>query len=397
MHSSGGPIKPSDNLMKKICHVTTVDISVRFLLLNQLCFLQQKGMQVHVACSDGEWLTQVEAEGIVVHRVTMKREIAPIADILGLFSLYRIFRRERFDLVHVHTPKASLLGAIAARLARVRHVVYTIHGFYFHDSMGRFQRLFYIFWEKIIALSVDAALSQNRADIDTALEEGIYRAEKIDFLGNGIDVQRFTLSSSKDDSLREIRRSLGIPERSRVVGIVARLVREKGFLELFKAVKILALEFPDIYLIVVGPRDDAKQDALTSGIAREMGIEGKVLFTGMRLDLPDLYSAMDVFVLPSHREGFPRVIMEASSMGLPVVATDIRGCREAVEDGKTGILVPVGDPEALASGIARILREPRLARDLGGAGRRKAVDDFDEGRVFRTVWKTYELLMGATG
>ncbi|MEW6719236.1 MAG: glycosyltransferase family 4 protein [Thermodesulfobacteriota bacterium] len=375
----------------KICHVATVDLSARFLLLNQMCYLRGKGMRVHVACSDGKWLPEVEAAGIVVHRVEMKRAVAPFSDLSSLLSLYRLFRRERFDLVHLHTPKASLLGALAARMAGVSRLVYTIHGFYLRDGMGRLRREFFLFWERVIASRVHAALSQNRADIETAREAGLYAGKEIRFLGNGIDVARFSPSPTLREGRAAVRRSLGIPPGCRVVGIVARLVREKGILDLFDAVTILSKDFPDVRLLVVGP-EEAKDDAVSPREAAERWVADRVVFTGMRLDLPELYSAMDVFALPSYREGFPRTVMEASSMGLPVVATDIRGCREAVADGRTGILVPAGDAKRLAEGIGRILGDAALARAMGEAGRRKALNEFDERSVFRTVLETYRSL-----
>lgn len=381
----------------KICHITTVDLSVRFLLLNQLRYLQDKGMQVHVACSDGEWLPQVEAEGITAHRIEMKRFIAPASDLSALFSLYRLFRRERFDIVHLHTPKASLLGAIAAKLSGVSRVVYTIHGFYIRDGMARFQREFYLFWERVIASCVDVALSQNRSDVNTAKREGLYQKKKILFLGNGIDVARFSPSDRLQEVRMKIRRSLGLPQECHVVGIVARLVREKGLHELLEAVKMLSRDFPDIRLLVIGPRDETKTDGLSPHAAMEFGVADRVVFTGMRIDLPELYSTMDVFALPSYREGFPRTLMEASSMGLPVVASDIRGCREAVEDGITGILVPVRDAKRLAEGIGRILGDPAMATSMGEAGRRKALFEFDERSVFGTVYETYRSLGVAAG
>lgn len=381
----------------KICHVTTVDLSVRFLLLNQLRYLQEKGMRVHVACSDGEWLPQVEAEGIIAHRIEMKRFIAPASDLSALFSLYRLFRRERFDIVHLHTPKASLLGAIAAKLAGVSRVAYTIHGFYIRDGMARIQREFYLFWERVIASCADVALSQNRSDVNTAKREGLYRKKKILFLGNGIDVARFSPSVRLQEDRLNIRRSLGLPQDCHVVGIVARLVREKGLHELLEAVKMLSRDFPDIRLLVIGPLDETKTDGLSPHAALEYGVADRVVFTGMRLDLPELYSTMDVFALPSYREGFPRTLMEASSMGLPVVASDIRGCREAVEDGRTGILVPVRDAKRLAEGIGRILGDPAMAISMGEAGRLKALSEFDEKSVFGTVYETYRSLGVAAG
>ena len=378
--------------LSKICHVATVDISIRFLLLNQLLFLKEKGLQIHVACSDGKWLEEIEGHGIVVHRIEMRRSISPHMDLFSLFSLVRLFRREKFSLVHLHTPKASLLGAIAAKLSGVPKVVYTIHGFYFHDGMKWPARSFFVFWEKIISMCVDSALSQNRADVGTAINSGLYREGKISFLGNGIDIVRFDPEKVSTDQRLRTRRSFGISGTCPVVGVVARLVREKGLLDLFESIVMLKREFPNVHLLLVGPADGKRKDGIAQDTAAYFGLKEDITFTGMRLDLPELLSIMDVFVLPSYREGFPRALMEASSMRLPVVATDIRGCREAVEDGVTGLLVPVGDPKGLAAGIAAILRDRAFAERLGNAGRRKALSDFDELAVFRKAYETYQRL-----
>ena len=323
----------------------------------------------------------------------MTRSFTPWADLVSLWRLYRVMRRERFTIVHTHTPKPGLLGQLAARFARVPIVVNTLHGFYFHDGTRPAKRRFYILTEKIAARCSDVILSQNSEDIQTAIKEKICQPEQICFLGNGIDVRRFDRTKIAPQVLEEKRRELGISEGAPVVGFVGRLVAEKGILELMEAARLILEQIPDVRFLLIGPIDYEKADALTPQTAQEYGIAQACIFAGMRQDMPELYALMDVFVLPSHREGFPRSPMEASAMGVPCVLTNIRGCREAVEPERNGKLVPLRNVEALAEAILELLNDPEKAHRLGAEGRVMAEESFDEQRVFEKVKEHYRCLL----
>jgi glycosyltransferase involved in cell wall biosynthesis len=193
-----------------------------------------------------------------------------------------------------------------------------------------------------------------------------------------------------------VRLELGIADGEWVVGFVGRLVAEKGLLELFAAMAKIRGRAP-VRLLLVGGDDPEKPDGIGLAEARRLGIADLCTFAGVRQDMPAVYGAMDVFVLPSHREGFPRAPMEASAMGVPCVVTDIRGCRQVVTSGRNGFLVPVNSPAALAEAVLRILQDDALARRLGSEGRRRALAEFDERRVFATVLAEYERLLQAKG
>jgi len=376
-----------------IAHVCTVDMSLRYLLLNQLRFLKARGYRVLGVSNPGKDVAVVEAAGIKHIAVPMTRRFSPAKDLNALLDLTRTFQRERVDIVHTHNPKPGLLGQLAARLAGVPVVVNTIHGFYFHDHMRPLPRRFYILMEQLAAAQSDHILSQNPEDIVTAIEEHIAPAERLEPLGNGIDLHRFDPSTISRDVIRVTREGLGLAADDVVVGFVGRLVEEKGLRELFEAVRSLRAKHPRLRLLIVGPPDPEKADNLDEGAAVAAGIDDITVFAGLRHDLPELYAAMDVFVLPSHREGFPRSPMEAAAMAVPVVATDIRGCRETVVDGSTGVLVPVRDPSALAQAIdSYLVDEPRRLRH-GKAGNALAAVRFDEQLVFERVAATYERLL----
>jgi glycosyltransferase involved in cell wall biosynthesis len=377
----------------RVAHVTTVDLSLRYLLLNQLRRIQDEGYEVFGVSAPGPDVAAVEASGIPHFSVPMTRRFTPLADLRALWSLIRLMRRERFDVVHTHTPKAGLLGQLAARISGVPVVVNTLHGFYFHDDMKPAPRRFYIWMERIAARCSDTILSQNTEDMSTALKERIAGPELIKWLGNGIDLDRFDRRNLSDQALDALRKEIGLEPDALVVGFVGRLVEEKGILELLEAAQKVLDVFPNARFLIVGPYDEEKPDALRPDVAERYGVSEQCRFLGMRHDLPELYALMDVFVLPSHREGFPRTAMEASAMGVPAVVTDIRGCREAVEHGINGLLFPVHDSEALARAIVDLLHDEVRRAEMGAAGRRLAEDRFDEQKVFDRVLREYETLL----
>lgn len=381
----------------RVAHISTVDMSLRYMLLNQMLYLRQAGYDVSGICAPGPETAAVEQAGIRYFPAAMTRNFTPLADLRALWQLYRIIRRERFTIVHTHTPKAGLLGQIAARLAGTPVVINTVHGFYFHDRMPPFWRRFYIALETLAALCSDTIFSQNREDIDTAVRERIAPARKLKYLGNGFDIAAFERAPVDAETLAAKRRELGLDPTAPVVGFVGRLVAEKGILELLAAGRSILAHFPNARFLIVGPLDPDKPDSLSPAAARDYGLDSACLFTGRRDDMPQLYALMDVLVLPSHREGFPRTPMEASLMGVPAVVTDVRGCREAVEHGRNGLVVPFGDVPALGAAIVRILADPALARRLGAGGREMARERFDERRVFQTVRDEYARLLLARG
>ncbi len=384
----------------KVGHITTIDMSLRYLLLNQLQSLQEAGYQITGVSSSGPDVPLIEAAGIPHVAVPISRNLTPLADLVSLLRLYRLMRQHNFTIVHTHNPKPGLLGQIAARMARTPIVINTLHGLYLHDAMHPAVRRFYITLEKIAARCSDAILSQNKEDMETALREQICPPERIRHLGNGIDLDRFNPSRVSEAEIRHKRLELGVAADEVVVGYVGRLAaRRKGIADLMTAGQLLIARHPKTRFLIVGAADPGKSDAVEPSYAARYGLAQHCLFPGYLPNeiLPAFYGLMDVFVLPSLYEGFPRAIMEASAMGVPVVATDVKGNREAVQDGITGFLVPYGHPQQLAAAIDRILGDPDLARQLGEAGRRLAVERFDERSVFATVRAEYVRLLQEKG
>lgn len=383
--------------MTRVAHICTVDLSLRYLLLNQLRYLQEHGFDVVGVSNAGPDVRYLEEHGVPHIAVPMTRNFTPFADLKALQGLEQVIKRERFDIVHTHNPKPGLIGQLAARMAGAPVVVNTLHGFYFHEHMRPLPRRFYILMEQIAAAQSDVILSQNPEDVVTAVRERICPQQGISHLGNGIDLVRFSRERLSDDEQGRLRAELGLKRGEPVVGFVGRLVEEKGILELLEAMRAIRAQVPDVRLLVIGPLDSEKSDALTPDVAGRYGLEGACVFTGMRQDMPELYALMDVFVLPSHREGFPRSPMEAAAMEVPSVVTDIRGCRETVVEGETGHFVPLKAPDAIARAVLSLLSDPEGRARAGRAARTLAEKKFDERHVFRTVLSHYVRLLDARG
>ena len=376
----------------KICYVASADIALKFLLLNHLKFLKGIGYDVHAVCSEGKWVDDIRKEGIKVKTIKLKRKISTLYDVVSFLKLYLFFRKEKFCIVHTHTPKPGLLGQAAARLAGTPIVVNTIHGFYFSEKSSFLRRWFFTKTEKIAALFSDAVFFVNRQNTETAQKEKICSAEKIKYMGNGIDLERFNAGRFSDDYLDKKKRELGIGSKSKVVGIIGRLVEEKGYLDLFRAAAIVLKNNFDMIVLAIGPEDPFKKDAFNKNIVKDFNIEKNVIFLGERADVDELYPIMDIFVLPSYREGMPYSVLEASASGRPIIATDIWGLREAVENGKTGILIPVKNPVILAEKIIFLLKNEEAARKMGQAARIKSEKDFDERQIFNKILEEYKKL-----
>ncbi|MDX1412680.1 MAG: glycosyltransferase family 4 protein [Candidatus Promineifilaceae bacterium] len=376
----------------KIAYITTIDMSLHYLLLNQLLDLQKEGFEVFGISTYGEHVPVIESNGIHHITVPISRNFSPLADLLSLLRLYRVLRRERFSLVHTHTPKPGLIGQLAARLAFVPVVFNTIHGYYFHENTPRFQRLFYKSIEKFAARLSSLVFFVNQEDMEIAKSEKICSDDKMKLLGPGgigIDISRLNRESVSSACIEKIRNTLDIQKDTPVVGFVGRLVQEKGVLELLQAARIVHNSIPEVHFLIIGPIDEEKSDAVSPEMAEQYGVSEFCIFTGVRHDIPNLMALMNVLVLPSHREGFPVVPMEASAMGIPCVVTDIRGCREAVEHNRNGLLVPLGNVEALAAAIEKLLCDKKLAQRMGSEGRKMAEKRFNEQIVFANVKNEY--------
>jgi glycosyltransferase involved in cell wall biosynthesis len=372
--------------MTRLLHVTTTDVSLELLLGPQLRAFRDSGYEVHTASAPGPFVPGLVAAGIGHHPLRhATRAFALSRDAAASAELYRLFRRLRPDIVHTHNPKPGVYGRLAARAAGVPLVVNTQHGLYAQPTDRPVRRLPVYALECLAAACSDVELVQNPEDLETLARLGVSRT-KLRLLGNGVDLDRFR--PQPEWLRRQVRTELGIAEDQVVIGAVGRLVWEKGYAELFAAARNLLARRSDVTVVVAGPFDADKGDPLTPGDVAAAQAAG-VRFLGHREDPERLYAAFDLYVLASHREGFPRSAMEAAASGLPIVATDIRGCREVVEHGRTGVLVPVRDSASLDAALDRLAGDAATRRRLGAAAAAKARDEFDQRDVIGRTLEAY--------
>jgi len=377
---------------KRLIHVTTVDMSLVLLLGPQLRAFADAGMDVIGVSAPGPFVAQLEGWGIRHEPLRHATRSAAVGrDVMALAELWRLFRRLRPDIVHTHNPKTGLYGRVAARVAGVPAIVNTVHGLYASPDDPISRRAVVYALERSASLCSRAELVQNPEDHAVLTRLGVSR-DKLVQLGNGVDLHRFR---PPENVLvrRRAREMFGIAPDATVVGTVSRLVWEKGFAELVGAAEQLRRTHPDLVFLVVGGPDPAKADAISSEDLAAAGRRGHFIFAGERDGIEDIYAAFDLFVLPSHREGFPRSAMEAAASGLPVIATDIRGCRQVVAHGQTGLLVPLRDPVRLAVAISELVDDADLRQRMGAAGRRKAEAEFDDRTVIAKTLEVYERVL----
>lgn len=366
----------------RIAHLTTVDLSLRYLVLPQLEEVRNLGGDSIGISAPGEFVPELTGRGIThipLHNST--RSLNPGKDLKAMRELWKILRSERPDVLHTHTPKPGVYGRVIGRLAGVPVVVNTIHGLYATRDDSFIKRAIVYGLEAIASRFSDRELVQSAEDFQFVVDRRITRRAKTILLGNGVDLTRFDPALISEETRREIRASIGAGDDDIVVGSVGRLVAEKGFPELFQAAKQLD---GSCVMVAIGPNEPDKDDGLDEDFITE-ALEQGIHLPGMQTNVDEWYAAMDIFVLASHREGFPRAAMEAAAMGVPVIATDIRGCREVVDHEVNGLLVPVNDPDALAVAINDLARSRERRARMGTASREKALSTFDERRIVNTV------------
>jgi glycosyltransferase involved in cell wall biosynthesis len=376
--------------------VTTVDMSLTLLLLPQLIAFREAGYDVVGVSAPGEHVATLEAHGIRHVPLSRSTRAADLrADLATAVDFARICRRLRPDIVHTHNPKPGFYGRILARLTGVPVVVNTVHGLYALPEDPWSKRAIVYSLERLASVFSQAELLQNPEDLPT-LRRLRVPEHKLHLLGNGVDLTRFDPAVHADARAR-VRTELGIADDEVVVGLVGRLVAEKGYREVFAAAERLRQDHPQARFVVAGPADPDKADAITQAELDRAAEVAGVRFLGMHAEVERLYPAFDLYVLASYREGFPRSAMEAAAMGLPLVLTDIRGCRQVVDHGRNGLLVPARNAPALASAIGTLVGDPRLRTSMGQASREKALAEFDDRRQVRITLEVYRSLLGAGG
>jgi glycosyltransferase involved in cell wall biosynthesis len=386
--------------MPKLIRVTTAPISLHVLLPGQMRFMSENGFDVVMVSSDGPELSKVmEREGCRHQVIPMTRKMTPLTDIRSLWKLYRFFRKEKPDIVHSHTPKAGLLAMIAARIAGVRIRIHTIAGLRFMTAKG-FTRKVLIFMEKLTGKAATHVWPNSFSLLDYIKKNKLVKQSKLEVIGlgssNGVNLERYSTSVLNEPRLKAIKESIRYDESYIYFLSVGRLVHDKGIDELVGAFINIYTVNQQVRLILVGAFED-EVDPVSDETKQILKTHPGIILAGWSDEVEYYMSFAFALVHPSHREGFPNVLMQAGAMECPVICSGIEGNIDIVEHKKTGLIFEVRVETDLKEKMEFALSDPDQAGRYAQALKKKIEDHFDQRIYHQTLKNRYLELLDARG
>jgi N,N'-diacetylbacillosaminyl-diphospho-undecaprenol alpha-1,3-N-acetylgalactosaminyltransferase len=378
----------------RIVFFSHLDMNIFLFRLSWMKALREAGHEVLAVVPPGEYFERFAGEGFeAVPFAVTRGSLNPVRLAGTVGRLRRVFEGLRPDAVDTFTLQGSIIGSPAARRAGVPRIFCHVTGLgYLFTETGWKARLLRVPVRRLARRAFAAARRvsfQNEQDLQELAD--LVPAEKTVIIrGTGIDTVFFAPAAADLADVVGVREQAGIAPGDVVVTFIGRLLTHKGIVELVRAVEEVAARHPHVRLLVVGWRDEGNPAVVSEEFMARLSSGGHVRFLGMRQDIREILAATDVYALPSYREGTPRTVLEAMAMGKPVITTDAPGCRQTVEDGVTGLLVPVGDHAAVAAALERLVGDEQLRRRMGAAGRARAVRVFSNEVVVREVVKLHE-------
>ena len=386
--------------MKKLIRITTVPISFKVLLKGQLRFMASNGFDVKGVSSDGEELKEVrENEGIVMKAINMSRKITPFQDLKSLWEMWNFLRKEKPQIVHTHTPKAGIIGMLAARLAGVPHRLHTVAGLPLMEATG-IKRKILNFVEKLTYSSATRVYPNSKGLYDFILQNHFTQSNKLKIIANGssngINTTFFSPAQVSEIEKVALREKLNIQPDDFVFVFVGRIVSDKGINELIKAFSELQAagnnELTGIKLLLVGGLE-SDLDPLNPETLAEINQNRDIISVGFQQDVRPFFAISDALAFPSYREGFPNVVMQAGAMGLPSIVSDINGCDEIIIEGENGLIIPSKNVEKLKEKMLTLARDKNLYTKLKENSRRMIESRYEQSVVWNALLEEYEGLL----
>ena len=386
--------------MKKLTRITTVPLSFKVLLKGQLRFMASNGFDVKGVSSEGEELKEVrENEGIVMEAINMSRKITPFQDLKSLWEMWNFLRKEKPQIVHTHTPKAGIIGMLAARLAGVPHRLHTVAGLPLMEATG-IKRKILNFVEKLTYSSATRVYPNSKGLYDFILQNHFTQSNKLKIIANGssngINTTFFSPAQVSEIEKVALREKLNIQSDDFVFVFVGRIVSDKGINELIKAFSELQTaennELTGIKLLLVGGLE-SDLDPLNPETLAEINQNKDIISAGFQQDVRPFFAISNVLAFPSYREGFPNVVMQAGAMGLPSIVSDINGCNEIIVEGKNGLIIPPKNVEKLKEKMLTLAKDKNLYTKLKGNSRRMIENRYEQSVVWNALLEEYEGLL----
>ena len=386
--------------MKKLIRITTVPISFKVLLKGQLRFMASNGFDVKGVSSEGEELKEVrENEGIVMEAINMSRKITPFQDLKSLWEMWNFLRKEKPQIVHTHTPKAGIIGMLAARLAGVPYRLHTVAGLPLIEATGT-KRKILNFVEKLTYSSATRVYPNSKGLYDFILQNNFTQSNKLKIIANGssngINTTFFNPEQVTETERVTLREKLNIQPDDFVFVFVGRIVSDKGINELIKAFSELKTaennELTGIKLLLVGGLE-SDLDPLNPETLAEINQNKDIISAGFQQDVRPFFAISDALAFPSYREGFPNVVMQAGAMGLPSIVSDINGCNEIIVEGENGLIIPPKNVEKLKEKMLTLAKDKNLYTKLKGNSRRMIESRYEQSVVWKALLEEYEGLL----
>ncbi len=385
----------------KLIRLTTVPLSLQYLIKGQPKFMSKFFEVLCVSSGPKEELEKVSTyEEVEVKEVNMTRQITPFQDLISLIQLIKVFRKEKPTIVHSHTPKAGILGMLAANIAGVPIRLHTVAGMPLMEASGVKRKILDAV-EKLTYTCATRVYPNSQGLYDFILQNNYAKAEKIKVIANGssngIDSFDFDPAKFSKAQNQTLRQKLGILEEDFVFIFVGRLVSDKGVNELVKAFKSLSLgEGFRERLLLVGPLE-SELDPLQPETLQEIEANPNIISTGFQDDVRPYFAIANALAFPSYREGFPNVVMQAGAMGLPSIVSDINGCNEIIKDGKNGLIIPPKDTEALQNAMLKLLSDESLYAELKSNARAMITSRYEQQLVWEALLVEYRSLLKDKG
>lgn len=375
----------------RIIQVTAIDMTMNNFLnpLNKAS--KKKGYEIHCVCSKGPYEEEIKSNGYYFHNVSIDREINVKKNVKSVLKMIKLFKSIKPDIVHVHTPVAAVLGRIAAKIAKVPTVIYTAHGFYFHEGMPTKKYKIFFYIEKYIGrYFTDYIFTQSEEDFEVARKNKFLKNKNnYVLIGNGINLDnKFNIDKFSEGHTEALRKKYKIGENDIVVSFIGRLVKEKGILDLLESYK--HLESKNVKFLIIGSLPQGERDTETLKLLEKFKDNSNIIFTGQVTNVNEHLYLSDIFCLPSYREGMPRSIIEAMSMRNAVIATNIRGSREEVLHNETGYLCNVGASKEIAMYIDDLVKHQSKMDDFKKNGLKRARNLYDENKVIEKQLNIFE-------
>jgi glycosyltransferase involved in cell wall biosynthesis len=380
--------------MKKLIRITTIPLSLEKLLEGQLTYMSQYYEVTAVAAEKERLKKYGEKNKVNTFWVEMTRAITPVKDLKAVWKLYNFFKKEKPEIVHTHTPKAGIVGMLAAKLAGVPLRLHTVAGLPLMETTGTKRKILDQV-EKFTYKLVTKVFPNSRGLKEIILKEGFAEENKLKVLGkgssNGIDTKYFDPSSFKEDQKKNKRQSLSIPQDDFVFIFIGRLVSEKGINELVDSFKKLQKKNQNISLLLVGPFEK-ELDPLRQETFNSIKNHEKIITTGYQEDVRPYFAIANALAFPSYREGFPNVVMQAGAMNLPAIVSDINGCNEIIVEGINGVIIPVKDTSALFSAMELFVENMNYTNRLSANARDEICKYYERKEFWQILLKEYKNL-----